>query len=115
MSQQTQFIVLHVSAGFMEDGTAYAGLEVINPYPKSTGIKGNIQYGSPAVKLKLVDRSTGKPNVELARKIEQAGAYLQIVNFEGVWEVGKVKGIEQMTFTILDAEFPHLDINKKAS
>jgi hypothetical protein len=102
------FILLAVSAGVMEekgkDPMPYASVEVANCRAKDTGRDGRVTYGSPVLKLKLIDESTGKPNIQLARALVAADAYGKPVTFHGVYELAKVKGVEQMTFTILDAD-----------
>ena len=103
-----KYIVTGVSAGESFDNDSktnivWASVEVLNSRAKSTGRDGNVNYGSPRVKLKLVDEETGKPNIQLAKKLERAGVYGQIVEFEGVFDVVKVKGEEQISFVIFDA------------
>lgn len=104
-----KYILLSVSAGTMEqkgkEDMPWASVEVANTEGKSTGVNGNVAYGSPVVKLKLIDRDTGLPNIVLGKKLEKAACYGQIVTFIGVYELVKKAGVEQMSFTIFDAEF----------
>lgn len=113
------FILLSVSAGIMEergrDPMPYASIEVANIRAKDTGRDGRVSYGSPVLKLKLVDESTGKPNIQLAKALAKADCYGKPVEFEGVYELAKVKGVEQMTFTVLDAVLDAKPIAVKAA
>lgn len=103
------YILLSVSAGTMEqkgkEDMPWASVEVANITGKSTGVNGNVAYGSPVVKLKLIDLDTGLPNIVLGKKLEAAACFGQIVNFVGTYELVKKAGVEQMSFTIFDAEF----------
>lgn len=106
------YIVTSVSAGTIQDkatGDAiiWANVEVINTRGKSTGRDGNVAYGSPRVKLNLVDEETGKPNIQLAKRLEHAAVYGKAVTFEGVFDVVKAKGEERISFVIFDAVLNH--------
>lgn len=102
------FILLSVSAGVMEekgrDSMPYASIEVANVRAKDSSRDGRVVYGSPVLKLKLIDEQTGLPNIQLAKALAKAECYGKPVNFSGIYELAKVKGVEQMTFTVLDAE-----------
>lgn len=113
------FILLNISAGIMEekgkDPMPYASVEVANVRAKDNSRDGRITYGSPVLKLKLIDEQTGLPNIQLATALSKADCYGKPVNFIGVYELAKVKGVEQMTFTILDAELGVKSTQAKAS
>ena len=111
------YIVTSISAGISSDKETgkpliWANVEVINTRAKSTGRDGNVSYGSPRVKLNLVDESTGTPNVELAKRLERAGVYGKAVTFEGVFDVVKVKGEEKLSFVIFDADIQSAPVAK---
>ena len=107
MLMKATYIPVNVSAGVNKD-IVWANMEVVNAYTRDTGIQGNVNVGSPCVKLNLVNRDTGKPNIELAKRLSEAFSriYLQPVEFEGVMEVVKKAGIEQMSFVVFDAVIP---------
>ena len=113
------FICLSISAGIMEekgrDPVPYASIEVANVRAKDTGRDGRVTYGSPVLKCKLVDESTGLPNIQLAKALAKADCYGKPVTFHGVYELAKVKGVEQMVFTILDAELDAKPVAVKAA
>lgn len=113
------FICLSISAGIMEekgrDPMPYASVEVANIRAKDTGRDGRVTYGSPVLKCKLVDEQTGLPNIQLAKALAKADCYGKPVTFRGEYELGKVKGVEQMVFTILDAELDAKPAVKAAS
>lgn len=103
------YVVLSVSAGTIVDKESgnpiiWANVEVVNAHSTSNGRDGNVSYGSPRVKFNLVDRDTGKPNIQLAKRLEHAKVYLQPVTFEGVFDVVKQKGEEKISFVIFDAQ-----------
>ena len=102
------YIVTSVSAGDSTDNTGkpivWASVEVINTRAKSTGRDGNVMYGSPRVKLNLVNEETGLPHVELGKRLERAGIYGKAVTFEGTFDVVKQKGEEKLSFVIHDAQ-----------
>lgn len=111
------YIVTSVSAGTIKDkdtGQAiiWANVEVINTRGKSTGRDGNVSYGSPRVKLNLIDEETGKPNIQLAQRLEHAGVYGKAVAFEGAFDVVKAKGEEKISFVIFDAQLTHAPVTK---
>jgi len=107
-----QYILLSISAGVMEeagkDPLPYASVEVANNKGKDSSTKDRVSYGSPVLKCKLVQESNGLPNIALARRLAQADLYGQVVTFIGTFELQKLKGAAQMTFTIHDAEFEAL-------
>jgi hypothetical protein len=104
------YIVTSVSAGRSLDDKGnpivWANVELLNVRGKSTGRNGTIAYGSPRIKVNLVNEETGEPNVELAQKLERAGVYGKAVTFEGAYDVIKQRGEEKLSFVIFDA---HLD------
>jgi hypothetical protein len=112
------YIVTSVSAGVSNDSDGkpivWANVEVINTRAKSTGRDGNVAYGSPRVKLNLINESTGKPHVELAKRLERAGVYGKAVTFEGTFDVVKVKGEERLSFVIFDAQLDVAPVAKTA-
>lgn len=113
------FILLGISAGIMEergrDPMPYASIDVANVRAKDTSRDGRVVYGSPVLKLKLIDEQTGLPNIQLAKALAKAECYGKPVNFIGVYELAKVKGVEQMTFTVLDAELGAKAVPVKAA
>lgn len=115
MLMKATYIPLNVSAGVNKD-LVWSSMEIVNPYPRDTGIQGNISCGSPVVQLKLIDRNTGTPNVKLAERIQQLinHAYLQPVEFEGAMELVKKAGVEQMSFTVFDIVTPESKAQQKA-
>ena len=110
------YIVTSVSAGSSTDDNGkplvWASVEVINVRAKSTGRDGNVMYGSPRVKLNLVNEETGLPHVELAKRLERAGVYGKAVTFEGVFDVVKQKGEEKLSFVIHDAQLQTAPVAK---
>lgn len=107
MAKET-YIVTNVSAGVINDKESgkpitWAKVECLNNHVTNNGRDGNVSYGSPRVSLNLIDRDTGLPNIELARKLQAANCYLQPVEFEGSIQVVKQKGEEKMSFVIFDA------------
>ena len=103
------YVVLSVSAGTIVDKDSgnpivWANVEVVNAHSNSNGREGNVSYGSPRVKFNLVDRDTGKPNIQLAKRLEEASGYLQAGTYEGVFDVVKQKGEEKISFVIFDAQ-----------
>ena len=113
------YIVTSISAGDSKDKETgkpllWANVEVINVRAKSTGREGNVSYGSPRVKLNLVDESTGLPNIQLAKRLEHAGVYGKAVTFEGVFDVVKQKGEEKLSFVIFDAQLNAAPVAKSA-
>ncbi len=113
------YIVLAVSAGIMkEEGREpmpYASVEVANIKAKDGSRDGRISYGSPVLKLNLIDEETGKPNIPLAERLAKAGVYGQVVEFEGQFDIAKKRGVEQITFTIFDANLDYKPSQVKAS
>ena len=105
---QEKYILLNVSAGIMEekgrDPMPYASVEVANCKAVDNSRDGRTSYGSPVVKLNLIDEETGKPNIPLARRLAAANLYGQAVNFHGTFGLAKKKGVEQVTFIIMDAD-----------
>lgn len=112
------YIVTSISAGASQDSTGkplvWANVEVINVRAKSTGRDGNVTYGSPRVKLNLVNEETGLPHIELAKRLERAGVYGKAVTFDGVFDVVKVKGEEKLSFVIHDAQLQTAPVAKTA-
>ncbi|WP_337843146.1 hypothetical protein [Rheinheimera sp.] len=110
------YVPINVSAGATND-MVWANMEVCNPYTRDTGINDNVGIGSPVVKVNLIVRDTGKPNVALAKRLKEAFTriYLQPTEFEGVMEIVKKGGVEQMTFTVFDAAIPEPKAQLKAS
>lgn len=110
------YIVLNVSAGIVNeqgrDPIVYASVEVANIRGKDQSTNDRVSYGSPVLKLNLIDESTGKPNIELAKRLRHAGVFGKPVTFEGIFEIAKKKGVEQMTFTIFDAQLEHKPVAK---
>jgi hypothetical protein len=111
------YIVTSISAGNIVDKdtgkpVVWANIEVINVRAKSQGRDGNVSYGSPRVKLNLVDESTGLPNIQLAKKLEHAGVYGKAVTFEGIFDVVKQKGEEKLSFVIFDAQLQVAPVSK---
>ena len=107
-----KYILTGVSAGSTIDEETrkpivWASVEVMNPRAKSTGRDGNVNYGSPRVKLRLIDEETGLPNIPLAQRLEKAGLYGQIVEFEGALDIVKSKGEESVSFVIFDANLTY--------
>lgn len=114
------YLLLSVSAGTITDRESgdpivWANVEVVNTRAKSTGREGNVAYGSPRVKLNLIDEETGKPNIQLARRLEHAKCYGQPVTFEGTFDVVKQKGEEKISFIIFDAHIEAKPVTKAAS
>ena len=102
------YVVLNVSAGNIIDRdtkepVVWANVEVVNSHVTDNGRDGNVSYGSPRVKLNLVDRDTGLPNLQLAKRLQHAKCFLQPVEFEGTLGIVKQKGEEKMSFIIHDA------------
>jgi hypothetical protein len=113
------YIVTSISAGDSKDKETgkplvWANIEVINVRAKSTGREGNVAYGSPRVKLNLVNEETGLPHIELARRLERAGVYGKAVTFEGTFDVVKQKGEEKLSFVIFDAQLQTAPVAKTA-
>ena len=110
------YIVLNVSAGIVEekgrDPIVYASVEVANMRGKDQSTSDRVSYGSPVVKLNLIDESTGKPNIELAKRLRHANVYGKPVTFEGTFDIAKKKGVEQITFVIFDAQLEHKPVAK---
>lgn len=107
-----KYILISISAGVMEEaGKApmpYASVEVANAKGKDQSTADRVSYGSPVLKCKLVQESNGLPNIALAKRLAAANLYGQVVTFEGAFELQKLKGAAQMTFTIFDADFEAL-------
>lgn len=105
-----QYLLLAVSSGVMKEKgkepMPYASVEVANAKARDTSNDERVTYGSPVMKLKLIQEENGLPNLDLGRRLAEANLYGQLVTFEGVFELLKVKGVPQMTFTILDAQIP---------
>lgn len=115
MAKET-YILLSVSAGTVEEPgktpLPYASVEVANVKGKDQSTNDRVSYGSPVVKLNLIDESTGKPNIPLAQRLCKAGLYGQAVEFEGKFDIAKKKGVEQITFVIFDALFDYKPVPK---
>ncbi|CAM5223303.1 hypothetical protein [Alishewanella longhuensis] len=111
-----KYLVLNVSAGVVEekgrDPIVYASVEVANVRAKNQSTSDRVMYGSPVVKLNLIDESTGKPNITLAKRLAHAQVYGQVVEFEGTFDIAKKKGVEQITFVIFDAMLEHKPVAK---
>lgn len=107
MLMKATYIPVNVSAGVNKD-IVWASMEIVNPYTRDTGIQGNVSCGSPVVKLNLIDRDKGTPNIKLAERLRDAFSriYLQPIEFEASMELVKKAGVEQMSFVVFDAVIP---------
>lgn len=75
------FIITEISAGMMEqsDGTnmPYASVTGVQSYANNDQRKTGFSYGSPTLKIKLIDQDTGLPNIKLAEELRKGNVFLK--------------------------------------
>ncbi|MBV2129874.1 hypothetical protein [Arsukibacterium indicum] len=100
------FIITEISAGFMEQAdksqTPYASVTGVQAYPNNDQRTNGFSYGSPTLKIKLIDEATGNPNHKLADELRKSNVFLQELVLNCRTKLTKAG----MQFECLSVEFP---------
>uniref|UniRef100_UPI004048508C hypothetical protein n=1 Tax=Rheinheimera sp. TaxID=1869214 RepID=UPI004048508C len=103
-----QFIVTEISAGIMEqtDGskTPYASVTGVQNFPNNDQRQTGFSYGSPTLKIKLIDQNTGQANIKLAEDLRKANVFMKEVYLNCRTKITK----QGMTFEALTIDDPQV-------
>lgn len=101
-----QFVITEISAGMMEqsDGSnmPYASVTGVQNFPNNDQRKTGFSYGSPTLKIKLIDQNTGLPNIKLAEELRKANVFMKEVYLNCRTKITK----QGMTFEALTIDDP---------
>lgn len=96
------FVLTEISAGTMDDGTAYASVTGVQTQANDDRRKTGFGYGSPVLKIRLIDPDTNTPNIKLATDLRNAQMFLKEIVLNCRTKITK-NGIQ---FECLTAEYP---------
>ena len=103
-----QFVITEISAGVMEqsDGSSmpYASVTGVQNFPNNDQRKTGFSYGSPTLKIKLIDQNTGLPNIKLAEELRKANVFMKEVYLNCRTKITK----NGMTFEALTVDDPQM-------
>lgn len=103
-----QFVITEISAGLMEqsDGSTmpYASVTGVQNFPNNDQRKTGFSYGSPTLKIKLIDQNTGLPNIKLAEELRKANVFMKEVYLNCRTKITK----QGMTFEALTIDDPQV-------
>ena len=103
-----QFIVTEISAGYMEQENGskmpYASVTGVQNYPNNDQRQTGFSYGSPTLKIKLIDPDTNLPNIKLAEDLRKGNVFMKEVYLNCRTKITR----SGMTFEALSADDPQM-------